>query len=408
MSYGAGRSRQRKRHLLERRWLLLAAGMLFLTMAACDLPFFPLERTPAVPTVTPRSPSVSVVVATPTSLPESLLGEIAAGELLLINLYDRVNPGVVNINVAAGAGADASPFGSGSGFLIDAEGHIVTNQHVVEGADEIWITFSDGSLRQAELLGADPYADLAALLVEDLPPGAVSLELGDSDVLEVGQQVVAIGNPFGLEGTMTGGIISALGRTLPSRVILEQGSFSNPEIIQTDAAINPGNSGGPLLDSGGRVVGVNTAIQTTLGGNMGVGFAVPVATVQKIVPHLIAEGEYWYPYLGITYDGRLTMAQLARELDLPTERGVLISTVEPGTAAERAGLRGGDEEVRVMGMTVNGGGDIIVAIDDYQVEDFHDLISYLVRETEVGQVVVLAVLRDGETLEIPVELGERP
>ncbi len=375
------------------RWLW-AAGALLLSALACATPAGPSTPAPASPVV---------IVATPTPLPATL----PAGELELVNLYARVNPGVVYIEVATGSGAAASPYGSGSGFLLDTEGHIVTNNHVVEAADTIWVTFSDGSVRPARLLGSDPYADLAALQVDDLPAGAVPLELGDSDALQVGQRVVAIGNPFGLTGTMTEGIISALGRSLPSRAIAG-GSFSNPEIIQTDAAINPGNSGGPLLDVRGQVIGVNTAIETTGYGNMGIGFAVPVNTVRRIVPHLITEGTYHYPYLGITSRSQLTLAQLAIDLDLPTNRGVLVESVTPGTAAARAGLRGGDRQVVVRGVSVTVGGDIITAIDGYPLQDFDDLIAYLVRETEVGQTVTLTVLRGGEELQIPVTLGERP
>jgi 2-alkenal reductase len=207
---------------------------------------------------------------------------------------------------------------------------------------------------------------------------------------------------------MTVGIISALGRTLPAQVLEGSGRFSNPEIIQTDAAINPGNSGGPLLDIRGRVVGVNTAIRSTTGTNSGIGFAVPVGTVRRIVPALIKDGVYRYPYLGITYDTRFTMAELAGPLGLPVTHGALIDRVTSGTAADRAGLRGGDYEVEFMGTTVNAGGDIIVAIDGYKLRDFDDLIAYLVRETQVGQQVVLTVIRDGENLDISVTLGERP
>ena len=234
------------------------------------------------------------------------------------------------------------------------------------------------------------------------------LVLGDSSVLQVGQRVIAIGNPFGLAGTMTVGVVSALGRTLPAQAFQGNGSFSNPEIIQTDAAINPGNSGGPLLDIRGRVVGVNTAIRSTTGTNSGIGFAVPVDTVKHIVPHLIEEGFYRYPYLGIVSDNRFTVAEVAGPLGLPVTGGVLISEVTPGTAAAQAGLRGGDREVEIIGMMVRTGGDIIVAIDGYELHDFDDLIAYLVRETKVGQEIVLTVARDGEELEIPVTLGERP
>lgn len=384
----------------------IGVGGLILATLACTLS--PLPASPPSVTSAPARAPVQVVVATPTPLPEALIAEATAEERLLIHLYARVNPGIVNIDVAAGMGDEAGIFGSGSGFLIDTEGHIVTNHHVVEGADTIWVTFSDGSLRQARVLGTDPFSDLAVLQVEDLPPGAIPLELGDSDTLQVGQRVIAIGNPFGLQGTMTVGVISALGRVLPTVTTATGGSFSNPEIIQTDAAINPGNSGGPLLDSTGRVVGVNTAIRTTTGGNIGIGFAVPVNTVKRIVPYLISEGAYHYPYLGIVADNRFTLAQLASVLGLPTDSGVLVSSVEPGGPADRAGIRGSNRTVRALGTTLQVGGDIIIAIDGHPVEDFNGLIAYLMRETEVGQVVTVTVLRDGQRMDIPVRLGERP
>jgi 2-alkenal reductase len=221
--------------------------------------------------------------------------------------------------------------------------------------------------------------------------------------------VIAIGNPFGLEGTMTTGIVSAVGRSL-SAELTDVGTFSIPEIIQTDAAINPGSSGGPLLDSQGQVVGVNTAIRSLTGLNSGVGFAIPVSIVKRIVPKLIKEGVYHYPYLGISSDNRLPLADLAEPMDLPVTRGVLITSIVEGTAADRAGLRGGDptDTVEVYGMQIVAGGDIIVAIDGYEISDFNDLIAYLVRETEVGQKITLTIIRDGEELEVPVRLGERP
>jgi 2-alkenal reductase len=233
------------------------------------------------------------------------------------------------------------------------------------------------------------------------------LELGDSDALQVGQQVIAIGNPFGLQGTMTAGVVSAVGRTLRSQ-ILEGGSFSNPEIIQTDAAINPGNSGGPLLDSRGRVVGVNTAIRSNTGANAGIGFAVPVNTVKRIVPSLIEEGGYQYPYLGITSNRFFTLAELAAALDLPVDQGVLIAEVQPGTAAAEAGLQGGDREVEVMGQSVVVGGDIIIAIDEEDLRTFDDLVAYLVSDTEIGQDVILTINRDGREIQVPLTLGKRP
>jgi S1-C subfamily serine protease len=392
--------------MVARKRLLLIVLPLTLAALACtcntqDLLFAPTA-------IAPQTPEPLILVATPTPLSEEVVTEIDAQDAPLVNLYQRVNPAVVYIEVLVDDGETLSPLGSGSGFVIDKEGHIVTNNHVVEMADALEVIFSDGSVADAQILGTDPYSDLAVIQVDISPERLVPLELSDSSTLQVGQRVIAIGNPFGLDGTMTVGIISALGRTLPAQVLEGSGRFSNPEIIQTDAAINPGNSGGPLLDIRGRVVGVNTAIRSTTGTNSGIGFAVPVSTVRRIVPTLIKEGVYLYPYLGITYDTRFTMAELAGPLGLPVTHGALIDRVTPGTAADQADLRGGDHEVEVMGTTVNAGGDIIVAIDGYKLRDFDDLIAYLVRETQVGQEVVLTVIRDGENLEVSVTLGERP
>ena len=393
--------------MTSRKHLVLVALPLLLALLACtcnsqEFLFLP---TPTVPSISIPAP---VLVATPTPLSGEIIAEVDAEDAMLINLYQRANPGVVYIEVLVGEGETSIPLGSGSGFVIDTEGHIITNNHVVEEANIVRVIFSDGSVADdAQILGRDPYSDLAVVFVDVSPERLVPLELGDSSTLQVGQRVIAIGNPFGLEGTMTVGIISALGRTLPAQVIQNAG-FRNPEIIQTDAAINPGNSGGPLLDTRGQVIGVNTAIRSATGTNSGIGFAVPVNSVKHIVPHLIEEGTYHYPYLGITSDNRFTVAELAGPLGLLVTHGVLISEVQPETAAVRAGLRGGDHEVEIMGATIMAGGDIIVAIDGYELRDFDDLIAYLVRETEVGQEVVLAVIRDRAELEIPVTLGERP
>jgi S1-C subfamily serine protease len=392
--------------MVARKRLILIALPLVLAALACtcnsqELLFVP---TPAARLM----PEPLVLVVTPTPLSEETIAAVDMEDSLLVNLYQRVNPAVVYIEVLVNDGGTLAPLGSGSGFVIDTEGRIVTNNHVVEQADALRVVFSDGGVADAQILGLDPYSDLAVIQVDIPPERLVPLELSDSSTLQVGQRVVAIGNPFGLDGTMTVGIVSALGRTLPAQVLQGTGRFSNPEIIQTDAAINPGNSGGPLLDVRGRVVGVNTAIRSLTGTNSGIGFAVPVNTVKRIVPDLSEEGAYRYPYLGITYDTRFTMAELAGPLGLPVTHGALIDKVTPGTAAAQAGLRGGNHEVEVMGTTVNAGGDIIVAIDGYKLRDFDDLIAYLVRETEVGQEVTLTVIRDGEELEIPVMLGERP
>jgi 2-alkenal reductase len=387
-----------------KRFLLLVA-LLALPILACNTQELVFEPTPT-PLSRPTSPSV--VVATPTPLPEQDLAEIDAQDALLTNIYQRANPAVVYIEVMAQIGGGLEPLGSGSGFVIDQEGHVVTNNHVVENADALQVTLADGSvIDNVDILGRDPYSDLAVIQVNAPPDRLAPLELGDSDALRVGQQVVAIGNPFGLQGTMTVGVVSAVGRTLRSQ-ILQGGSFSNPDVIQTDAAINPGNSGGPLLNSRGRVVGVNTAIRSNTGANAGIGFAVPVNTVKRILPGLIEEGAYEYPYLGITSNNNFTLAELAATLDLPADQGVLIAEVQPGTAADDAGLRGGDREVEVMGQSVVVGGDIIVAIDEEALRTFDDLVAYLVSDTAVGQDVTLTILRDGREMKVPVTLGKRP
>jgi 2-alkenal reductase len=301
--------------------------------------------------------------------------------------------------------------------VIDTEGHIVTNNHVVASAGKIRVTFADGSTAPAQLIGADAYSDLAVIKVDVPAEQLVVAELGDSSNLRPGQRVIAIGNPFGLQGTMTMGIISALGRTLPeSSSESAGGTFINPDVIQTDAAINPGNSGGPLLDSRGRVIGVNTAIRTTnqtgagQPANSGIGFAVPVNTVKRIAPELIERGSVRYPYLGITSRESLNLANLASQLGVDVKQGVLVFSVARGGPAERAGLRGGDENnaVLVDGVPVPLGGDIITAIDGMAVKDFGDLISKLTANYRVGDKVTLTILRDGRTQQIEVELGERP
>jgi 2-alkenal reductase len=391
-------------HSRKRLTLILLPLMLITLACTCGAPEFLAPTSTRPPTPVPDP----VLIATSTPLPEDIIAEIDTEDALLINLYQRTNPAVVYIDVSVEQEETLMPLGSGSGFVIDMEGHIVTNDHVVGGADTVQVTFSDGTVTEAQVIGRDPYADLAVLQVDIPVERLIPLELGDSSALRVGQRVIAIGNPFGLEGTMTVGIVSALGRTLPAQLAQETGFFSNPEIIQTDAAINPGNSGGPLLDIHGRVIGVNYSIRSTTGTNAGIGFAVPVNTIKRIVPHLIEKGIYDYPYLGIVSNNRFTVAELAEPLDLPVDHGVLIAEVTPGHAADRAGLRGGDQLVNVMEATIRAGGDIIIAIDGYDLYTFDDLIAYLVLETEVGQEVVLTVIRDGEELEIPVTLGERP
>jgi 2-alkenal reductase len=316
---------------------------------------------------------------------------------LVIDVYARVAPAVVCVTAPQFFGECI-----GSGFVIDLEGHVVTNNHVAEAANNLLVTLADEHTVDAELVGTDAGSDLAVLQI-DLPAEELTVaELGESATLRVGQRAIAIGNPFGLERTVTTGVISSLGRTLER----DDSDFQIAEVIQTDAAINPGNSGGPLLDSQGKVIGVNSAIRSETGLNSGVGFAIPVDIVKRVVPELIAEGRYRHPWLGIS--GGTITRELVEAADLPVETGVLISAVEPGGPAERAGLRGGSEPSGVSGSQAADVGDIVVAIDGQEVKGFEDLINYLASRTSVGDVVTLTVVRERQEIEIEVTLAERP
>ncbi|MDQ4075020.1 MAG: trypsin-like peptidase domain-containing protein [Chloroflexota bacterium] len=359
-----------------------------------------------------REPVPTRVVREPIPLPEDSLSIVRAEEEVLAQVYENSVPSVVNISISGQTNSLIGLQGEGSGFLWDTEGHIVTNDHVVANAQTVIVTFYDGTQRTAEVVGTDPDSDLAVIRVEEMPEGVRPLVPGDSSALRVGQRVIAIGNPFGFEGTMTLGVVSATERTVPGRMTEAGGVFNLTNLVQTDAAINPGNSGGPLLDIEGRVVGINNMIFSRNGAvNSGVGFAVPVDKVKVVVPQLIATGTFENPYLGIESSGvtnTLTPA-LAEALGLENvERGTLVTGVVPGGPADQAGLRGSDRQITLPGGTaVRTGGDVIVAIDDREVRDFDDLVNYLDTRS-VGDEVVLTIIRDGERMEVPVTLGARP
>ncbi len=298
----------------------------------------------------------------------------------------------------------------GSGFVWDKQGHIVTNNHVVDGAEKVTVTFADGLTLEAEVIGRDPESDLAVIKVDASKADLRPITLADSTQVRVGQFAVAIGNPFGLEGSMSFGIVSALGRSLPtssSSLGLSGPSYTIPDIIQTDAPVNPGNSGGVLLDLQGNLIGVPTAIESPVRGSSGVGYAVPSIIVQKVVPELIEKGAFEHPYIGLS-GGTLT-TEMAKAMDLPeTTRGVLVAAVSEGSPAEAADLQGSTEEAEIDGDQVKVGGDVITAIAGQPVKDFEDLTTYLARSGKVGQQVELTVIRDGKETAVALTLAARP
>ncbi|MBN1136132.1 MAG: trypsin-like peptidase domain-containing protein [Anaerolineae bacterium] len=379
----------------------------------CSLPSV---LSPSSPTSTPAATIPPVAIA-PTLTPqptESSWREPAPIALDLeqrvIEVYDSASLGVVNItNRQVRYNFFMQPVpeeGAGSGFVYDQEGHIVTNYHVVEGAEELSVTMPDETVVTARLVGSDPSNDLAVLQV-DLPSEQLHpIPLGDSQNLRVGQFVVAIGNPFGLERTLTTGVVSALGRVIESP---DQRFIG--EIIQTDAAINPGNSGGPLLDLSGRVIGVNTAIFSPSQASAGIGFAVPVSSVRRVVPELIARGYYAHPWLGVhLLDVTPEWVDILRQagMDLPVTEGVLLIDVVAGAPADRAGLRGGQRQVRIGNGALPVGGDIIIALDGEPIANTRDLTLYLDTRTRIGQTIQITFIRDGQEMMLPATLTERP
>jgi serine protease Do len=380
-----------------------------------------VERTVIVPRKTPSSPPETPPPASaqPSAEAPQITINIPAGSdvesKILEAVYDKVSPSVVSIvNLAAlqdSGNSDVTiPESQGSGFVWDAQGHIVTNDHVVEGANAIQVIFPDGVELPAEIVGTDPDSDLAIIKVDPTLIKLVPVEPGSIDEVAVGQRAIAIGNPFGLEGTMTSGIVSAIGRSIPALT-----GFSIPLAIQTDAAINPGNSGGPLLNDRGQVIGVNAQIRSDAGVNSGVGFAIPVNIVQRVAPALIQDGTYAHAYLGVS--GRTFSPAWAEALGLSEEtRGAYILEVVKGGPSESAGLRAGTTVTKILlGVGVDGleylrsGGDLVTAIDNQPVTTFDDLLVYLESYMSPGDRVNLTVLRDGNNQKtITVVLGQRP
>lgn len=382
---------------MKNKSIVLSSIAIILAMLACQTPSF------ARPTVGPVMVVTEVPSAAPAVSPQAEVFNPSAQTELLVILYENVNPGTVAI---------ITDQGQGSGFVYDRDGHIVTNFHVIEGATRVEVRFTSGFKVFGSVIGIDKDSDIAVVKV-DAPAGElVPLPLGDSSQLKVGQTVIAIGNPFGLESTMTVGIISALGRTLDSQNVTPEGpAFSAGDIIQTDAAINPGNSGGPLFNVNGEVIGVNRAIRTTnfteTGQplNSGIGFAISINMVKRVTPSLIANGKYEYPFLGISSTNTLTL-DMINALGLTEYTGAYVTSVVPGGPAEKAGVKAGTTPTNFPGLA--SGGDLIVAIDGVPTRTFDEMLSYLVTNKGPGDTVVLTVVRGGERLDITITLGARP
>ncbi|MGQ9491586.1 MAG: S1C family serine protease [Anaerolineae bacterium] len=422
--------------MVRARWFVLMVAMLTLSLAlmGCGL-VTPMVRLLTEPTSTPLSrvierlvvvtpePTPAPVLAPPGAPPPAVRIEIPAeGDVetaIYTAVYQKVNPSVVYIENLTrvsirGDGNEKEeetlPESQGSGFVWDTAGHIVTNHHVVEGADALRVTFYDGIQLPAELIGSDPDSDLAVVKVDPTLVTLVPVEQGRIEDVVVGQRAIAIGNPFGLAGSMTTGIVSAIGRSVPSMT-----NYSIPLAIQTDAAINPGNSGGPLLNERGEVIGVNFQIRSAVRSNSGVGFAIPINIVQRVVPALIRDGVYKHAWLGIR--GQTYTPAWAKALGFPQDaRGAYVISVIPDSPAAKAGVRGASRNTDVLlglGMTgpeyLRSGGDLIIAFDGRPVKTFDDLLAYLESEKSPGDVVVLKVLRaDGSQAQLRVTLGERP
>jgi S1-C subfamily serine protease len=384
--------------------LLVAASVLLLTSLACGL-FIPESAAPSI--VTPAPVLIEPTQISPAPIPVQVSTDLLQEQDLLMSLYERVYPGVVSLQVLTELGG-----GQGSGFVYDKEGHIVTNYHVIEDATLIEVVFSSGLRTYGEVRGIDLDSDLAVVKVDVPEDELVPLPLGDSAGLRVGQTVIAIGNPFGLNGTMTTGIVSAVGRTLPSdRQAPGGGQFSAADLIQTDAAINPGNSGGPLFNLQGEIIGVNRAIRTASSNamgepvNSGIGFAISVNIVKRVTPGIIADGQYDYPYMGISSISDFSL-EMIEALGLPQFTGLYVTGVQPGSPADRAGLRAGTQETSLRGLQA--GGDLITAIDGRSVKNYDDLMRYLIANRGPGDEIILTVLRDEEQIEVSVILDKRP
>jgi S1-C subfamily serine protease len=314
------------------------------------------------------------------------------------DVFNLIKDSVVLIKTRIETSLGFEDYSQGSGFIYSNDGYILTNYHVIEDAEEITVTFTNGNITEATIVGSDPYSDIAVLKVNRPSETLTPVVLGNSSALIVGELVVAVGNPYGLSGTITAGIISQVGRELSS-----PGGYNIIDVIQLDAAINPGNSGGPLVNMRGEVIGINTAIVT---GSTGLGFAIPSDTIKRELPSLLATGEYIHSRVGIS--GNTVNPEIAEIIGLNYTYGILISEVAPGGPAENAGLRGGDRTERIGGLLYVIGGDVIIGVDGFIMRNFNDFSVYLERNTTPGTVISLTIIRNNQKLTLNVTLGKRP
>ena len=377
----------------------VALAILAISLMACS--FTSLLSTPTAPAAL----SAGTVPTLPIS---SVPQDISTQQGQFTTIYAQINPGVVSIRTTND---------EGSGWVYSGDGYIVTNDHVVNGETTVEVDFASGTKTSGKVVGTDAYSDLAVIQVDVAAAELHPLPMGDSSIVQVGQTVIAIGNPFGLNGTMTTGIISALGRSLPSTEQLPSGGyFSTADIIQTDAALNPGNSGGPLLDLNGQVIGINSEIQTTSStttgqpANSGIGFAISINTIKRVVPSLIKTGKFDYAYLGIsTLADQLLSLDVINALGLTKTAGAYVMSVASGGPADKAGILAGTQPLDQQNYPgLNKGGDLIIAIDCHPVLSYDDMIRYLDLNKSPGDTVTLTVLRGNQQQDIPVVLGTRP
>jgi len=384
---------------MKRKLLIITAILsMVITLVGCTTKQISTSST-TVPSSTEATTTVPSI-----SVPASVSGI----ETTLESIYARVNPSVVLINVVLPPSiSDIGGAALGSGFVWDTQGDIVTNNHVIDGASSMTVTFSDGTVVNASLVGADTDSDLAVIKVDPSGLQLQPVSIADSTAVQVGQLAIAIGNPFGLENTMTVGFVSAIGRLVSTNQNITGPTYSIPNIIQVDTPINPGNSGGVLLNDSGAVIGVTQSIDTSSGSSSGIGFAIPSSIVKQVVPALITTGHSDHPYLGVSV---ITLdPNMATAMNLPSnQHGALVETVTAGGPADNAGIKASNTNLNDSGLQVTIGGDVITAYNDQTVKSSDDLVTFLANSGSVGQTVTLTVLRGGKQIQVQVTLGLRP